>query len=61
MHIILHYRITQNRAGKPIEFAAARRFPSDLGSTLENQARQEIANDYDIPLQAVEIIGPCRR
>jgi hypothetical protein len=57
MNVKIHYRITQDRAGLPTDFAAARRFPASLADALEEHARTELANDYQIPLSAVEI---CR-
>jgi hypothetical protein len=55
MFVKIHFRLTQNRAGLPIDFSAARRFPANLAERLEEHARQAIAADYEIPASAVEI------
>lgn len=57
MNVKVHYRITQDRAGLPQDFSAARRFLADEGKAIEDIARTELAADYQIPLSAVEI---CR-
>lgn len=55
MNIKVHYRITQDRAGIPTDFAAARRFNTTEGQAIEDMARHQLAADYQIPLSAVEI------
>lgn len=57
MNVKVHYRITQDRAGLPQEFAGARRFPALEGQALEDMAKSQLAADYQIPTSAVEI---CR-
>jgi hypothetical protein len=57
MNVKVHYRITQDRAGLPQDFSAARRFVACEGKAIEDMARTELAADYQIPLSAVEI---CR-
>jgi hypothetical protein len=57
MNFKVHYRITQDRAGLPVDFAAARRFVLGEGQVIEDLARSQLAADYQIPTSAVEI---CR-
>jgi len=57
MNIKVHYRITQDRAGIPQDFAAARRFVTDEGQAIADIAKSTLAADYQIPLHAVQI---CR-
>ncbi|KAB2926867.1 MAG: hypothetical protein F9K30_05445 [Dechloromonas sp.] len=57
MNVKVHYRITQDRAGIPQEFAGARRFAISEGQATEDLARQQLAADWQIPVSAVEI---CR-
>jgi hypothetical protein len=55
MHVKVHYRITQDRAGIPQDFAAARRFVANEGQVIEDMAKTQLAADYQIPTSAVEI------
>ncbi len=57
MNVKVHYRITQDRAGIPQDFAAARRFVASEGQAIEAIAKSTLAADYQIPLHAVHI---CR-
>lgn len=57
MNVKVHYRITQDRAGIPQDFAAARRFVASENQSIEDMAKSVLAADYQIPLHAVEI---CR-
>jgi hypothetical protein len=57
MNVKVHYRITQDRAGIPQDFAAARRFVTSEGQAIEDLARSQLAADYQVPASAVEI---CR-
>lgn len=57
MNVKVHFRITQDRAGLPQDFAAARRFPAIEGQALEDMAKSQLAADYQIPASAVVI---CR-
>jgi len=55
MKVKIHYRITQDRAGIPQDFTAARRFVVSEGQAIEETARSQLAADYQIPPSAVEI------
>ncbi len=55
MNVKVHYRITQDRAGIPQDFAGARHFVASEGQAIEDIARVQLAADYQIPLTAVEI------
>ena len=57
MNVKVHYRITQDRAGIPQDFAGARRFVTSESQSIEDLAKSVLAADYQIPLHAVEI---CR-
>ena len=57
MNVKVHYRITQDRAGIPQDFAGARRFVTSENESIEEIAKSVLAADYQIPLHAVEI---CR-
>jgi len=57
MNVKVHYRITQDRAGIPQDFAGARRFVTSENQSIEDMAKSVLAADYQIPLHAVEI---CR-
>ncbi|MDE1546839.1 hypothetical protein PTW32_15560 [Dechloromonas agitata] len=55
MNVKVHYRITQDRAGIPQDFAGARRFVASEEQAIEDIARRQLAADYQIPPSAVEI------
>lgn len=55
MHVKVHYRITQDRAGLPMDFTGARRYVASEHQAIEALAKKEIAADFEIPLSAVEI------
>ena len=55
MNVKVHFRITRDRAGLPQDFAGARRIVAQAGQAIEDQARNELAADYQIPPNAVEI------
>lgn len=55
MQVKIHYRITQDRAGIPQNFCAARRFVIFEDQPIADMARRQLATDYQIPLNAVEI------
>ncbi len=57
MHVKVHYRITQDRAGIPQDFTGARRFAASEEQAIEDIARQQLAADYQIPPGAIVI---CR-
>ena len=57
MKVKIHYRITQDRAGIPQDFAGARHYVATEGLAFEDTVRLQLAADYQIPLSAVEI---CR-
>jgi hypothetical protein len=57
MNVKVHYRITRDRAGLPLDFAGARRFSASDSQAIEDLARQQLAADWQIPASAVEI---CR-
>lgn len=55
MTVKIHYRITQDRAGIPQDFAGARHFVVHDDEAIEDTARQQLAVDYQIPPSAVVI------
>lgn len=55
MQVKVHFRLTQDRAGLPQDFSGARRFVVSEGQAISEQARSQLAADYQIPLSAVEI------
>ena len=55
MTIKIHYRITQDRAGIPMNYTGARHFAAGEGQDIENTARSQLAEDYQVPASAVEI------
>ena len=55
MQVKIHYRITQDRVGIPQDYTGARRFTASEGRAIEEQAKAELAADYQVPLSAVEI------
>lgn len=57
MNVKVHYRITRDRAGLPLDFSAARRFVVSDEIAVEDLARSQLAADYQIPVSAVEICG----
>ncbi len=57
MNVKVHYRITQDRAGIPQDYAGARRFVANEGQAIEDMVKTELAADYQIPVSPVEI---CR-
>ena len=57
MNVKVHFRITRDRAGQPLDFSAARRFVVNDQTSVEDLARSQLAADYQIPTSAIEI---CR-
>jgi hypothetical protein len=57
MKVKIHYRITQDRAGIPMDYAGARHFVVLEGMAVEAAAKAQLAADYQVPVTAVEI---CR-
>ncbi len=57
MNVKIHYRITQDRAGIPQEYAGARHFVVREDEAVEHTAIKQLATDYQVPHSAVEI---CR-
>ncbi len=55
MNVKVHYRITQDRAGIPQDFAGARHFPAMEMQAIVEHAKSQLAADYQIPASAVEI------
>ena len=55
MNVKVHYRITQDRAGLPQDFAGARRFVASDDQAIEDLAKSQLAADYQIPTSAVVI------
>ncbi len=55
MKVKVHYRITQDRAGIPQNFAGARHFPAMEMQAVVELAKTQLAADYQIPASAVEI------
>lgn len=57
MNVKVHFRITQDRAGLPLDFAAARRFVVSEDQAVEDMALSQLAADYQVPANAIEICG----
>jgi len=57
MNVKIHYRITQDRAGIPMDYTGARHFVVREGMAIEDAAKAQLAGDYQVPVTAVEI---CR-
>jgi len=57
MNVKIHYRITQDRAGVPMNYTGARHFVASEGQDIENTIRTQLAADYQVPATPVEI---CR-
>jgi hypothetical protein len=57
MNVKIHYRITQDRAGIPMDYTGARHFVVREGQAIEDTAKAQLAADYQVPATAVEI---CR-
>lgn len=55
MKVKVHYRLTQDRAGLPQDFAGARRFVASEGQAIEDMARSQLAADYQVPTSAIVI------
>lgn len=55
MNVKIFYRITQDRAGIPMDYSGARRIAVDDGANAEEIARTQLAADYQVPASAVEI------
>lgn len=55
MKVKVHYRITQDRAGIPQDFAGARHFPAMEMQAVVDMARAQLAADYQVPASAVVI------
>lgn len=55
MTVKVHYRITQDRAGLPQDYAGARHFIPCEGQAIEEMAKTQLAADYQVPLSAIEI------
>jgi hypothetical protein len=55
MTVKIHYRITQDRAGIPQDFAGARHFVVREDETIEDTAKHQLAADYQVPTSAVII------
>ncbi|WP_265945148.1 hypothetical protein [Dechloromonas sp. A34] len=55
MNVKVHYRLTQDRAGLPQDFAGARRFVASEGQAIEDMAKSQLAADYQVPTSAVVI------
>ena len=56
MKVKIHYRITQDRAGIPMDYSGARHFVVPDGQAVEELAKAQLAADYQVPLRAVEIV-----
>lgn len=55
MTVKIHYRITQDRAGIPQDFAGARHFVVRDDEAIEDTAKNQLAADYQVPQSAVVI------
>jgi len=56
MNFKIYYRITQDRAGIPMDYTGARHFVVPEGQAVEELAKAQLAADYQVPLRAVEIV-----
>ena len=57
MNVKVHYRITRDRAGIPMDYTGARHFAASEEQSIEDLAKAQLAADYQVPQSAVEI---CR-
>ncbi|TXG98079.1 MAG: hypothetical protein E6R09_11905 [Rhodocyclaceae bacterium] len=57
MNVKIHYRITDERAGRPLAYTGTRHFVVRQGEPVEDTAKNQLASDYQVPISAVEI---CR-
>lgn len=57
MNVKIHYRITQDRAGIPQDYAGARHFVVSEDEVVEDTAINQLSTDYQVPKSAVQI---CR-
>lgn len=55
MTVKIHYRITQDRAGIPQDFAGARHFVVRDDEPVEDTAKNQLAADYQVPTSAIVI------
>ena len=55
MTVKIHYRITQDRAGIPQDFAGARHFVVRDNEAIEDTAKHQPAADYQVPQSPVVI------
>jgi hypothetical protein len=55
MNVKIFYRITQDRAGIPMDYTGARRVVVQDGTDVEETAKGQLAADYQVPVSAVEI------
>lgn len=55
MNVKIHYRITRDRAGIPMDYTGARHFAVSEGQAIEDLAKAQLAADYQVPQSAVEI------
>ena len=55
MNVKIFYRITQDRAGIPMDYTGARRFDAADAEQAAEAARSQLAQDYQVPVSAVEI------
>jgi hypothetical protein len=56
MKLKIYYRITQDRAGIPMDYTGARHFVVAEGQAVEELAKAQLAADYQVPSRAVEIV-----
>lgn len=55
MNIKINYRITRERAGLLQEFTGTRHFVIRAGEAVEDTAKRQLAADFQVPSNAVEI------
>lgn len=55
MNVKIFYRITQDRAGIPMDYTGARRIDVEDANLAAEAARSQLARDYQVPETAVEI------
>jgi hypothetical protein len=55
MNVKIHYRITQDRSGLPLDLAGARHFVVKEHEAVEMTAKHQLATDFQVPPSAVHI------
>lgn len=55
MNVKIHYRVTQDRAGIPMDYTGARHFDVSDQQSAADLAKAQLAADYQVPPSAVQI------